>query len=210
VGTHDAVEHSGLWSAAGIAARGRRRRIGGEHVRRGGEAGTMPLGRAHDLGGLERDLRRGRPPVGRSTTRCPDPGQDDRCKSPVCASTRRERSAVTSGLPRGSLPCASVSTGDEAAAFDIGAVPQTHPAGGARSPETALAPNPRTKPERVNLKSVFSRPRLRGRLDVCCHAAATRVADRRDSAGGTGKPALRKPASSLQDREMVEALGLRQ
>jgi hypothetical protein len=42
------------------------------------EAGTMPRGRISDLGGLKRDLQRRRPPAGRSSTRCPDPGQDVR------------------------------------------------------------------------------------------------------------------------------------
>jgi hypothetical protein len=79
--TDNAVEHRALGLAAGITTRGRRRGMGGEHVRGGGEAGTMPLGRANDLGGLENDMRRGRPPAGRSSIRCPDPGQDDRLKS---------------------------------------------------------------------------------------------------------------------------------
>lgn len=50
--TDNAVEHRALGLAAGITTRGRRRGMGGEHVRGGGEAGTMPLGRANDLGGL--------------------------------------------------------------------------------------------------------------------------------------------------------------
>jgi hypothetical protein len=140
--THNAVEHRGLWFAAGITTRGRRRGIGGEHVRRCGEAGTMPLGRAHNLGGLERDLRRGCPPVGRSRTRCPDPGQAIAASRWSCASTRRERSTVTSGLPRGSSPRASVSARGEAPTFDIVAVPERHPVQGSRSisGDTVLAP----------------------------------------------------------------------
>lgn len=85
----DAVEHRGLGLAAGVPTRGRRRGMGGEHVRCGGEAGPMPPGRANDSGGLERDLRRGRPPAGRSSIRCPDTGQGDYSKSLVL----RERAA---------------------------------------------------------------------------------------------------------------------
>ena len=77
------------------------------------------------------------------------------------------------------------------------------------SRDVVLGPNSRTKPGRVNLKSIFSGPDHEDAPETCCRVAATRVADRRDSAGGTGKPARRKPAWSLQDREMVKDLGLR-
>ena len=47
------------------------------------------------------------------------------------------------------------------------------------SGDTVLGPNSRTKPGRVNLKSVFSGPDHEDAPETCCHVAATRVADRR-------------------------------
>jgi hypothetical protein len=62
---------------------------------------------------------------------------------------------------------------------------------------------------RMNLKSVFG-PLVRRRPNqFCCHAAATRGENSRDQEGRTGTPMMRKPAWSLQERELVGDLGLR-
>jgi hypothetical protein len=45
--------------------------------------------------------------------------------------------------------------------------------------------------------------------EFCCHAAATRGENRRDQEGRAGTPEKRKPAWSLQEREMIDDLGLR-
>jgi hypothetical protein len=55
----------------------------------------------------------------------------------------------------------------------------------------------------------FRRRRVRRPTSPCCHVAATRGENRRDQQGRTGTPKPRKPASSLQKREMVDGLGLR-
>jgi hypothetical protein len=71
-----------------------------------------------------------------------------------------------------------------------------------------------------NFKGMYIRPvfecvvsrwgyRTRTPLGFCCHVAATRIGGRRDQRGGTENPVPRKPAWSLQGREMVEHLGLR-
>ena len=57
----------------------------------------------------------------------------------------------------------------------------------------------------VKLRSVFSPPWSRSR----CHVAATRGENSGEQGGAAGKPAARKPAWSLQEREMVDGLGLR-
>jgi hypothetical protein len=60
------------------------------------------------------------------------------------------------------------------------------------------------------LKSVFSPRWSFSRLESCCHvAAAPLLDDRQDQQGRIGKSTRRKPAWSLQEREMVEDLGLR-